>query len=407
MLTDFQFWGGNTSLTAGLYLYADEIFQDASDSTTLEGPRSLDTTEAKNKAAAIFSQATWTPPIMEERVHLTLGLRGSFDDRQASRVNENSYAFAEKGGFTPTNCTQFSFFSTFISTLTPCVPNGTVEASDYEKSFWNFNPAGTIEFDASDDVNVYAKVVTGFKTGGTATRSANPENFAQGFDEEGIISYELGLKGQFFDGRLQTNGAAFYMQIDGFQTSIQTGPTPGDRDFVGINDSKIFGMELDITIAAYHGLFARISYGYLQTQLGQNEVTILNSAGEEKTYPLLSDFSYAPNHSFSISLDYMATLTSQIDMTAYLGYNFQSDMITSPNLEDTGRLEARGLIDANITFFTQAFGNGTTSLAFFGKNLLDKEYLIVNTSAFRFAGLDEQGSFGEPRTFGMSLKFEF
>lgn len=407
VLTDFQFWGGNTSLTAGLYFYADEIFQDASDSTTLEGPRAMDTTEAKNKAAAIFSQATWTPKILDERVHLTIGLRGSFDGREATRINENSFAFAEKGGFTATNCTTFSFFSTFISTATPCVPTGTVESSDYEKTFWNFNPAGTVEFDFSEDVNMYAKVVTGFKTGGTATRSANPENFAAGFDEEGVMAYELGLKGQFFDGRLQTNGALFYMQIDGFQTSIQTGATPGDRDFVGINDSKIYGMELDVVLAAYHGLFIRGSYGYLQTQLGVDAVTVLVSSGEEKTYPLLSDFSYAPNHSFSISLDYMATLTSQLDMTAYLGYNFQSEMITSPNLEDTGKLEARGLIDANITFFTESFGNGTTSIAFFGKNLLDEEYLTVNTSAFAFAGLDEQGSFGEPRTFGMTAKFEF
>ncbi|MEN8723263.1 MAG: TonB-dependent receptor [Alphaproteobacteria bacterium] len=402
-------FGSPMRYTTGIYLYQDEIFQDATNSTTIEGPRSPDQTYAKNQALAIFAQGTVSPQAFEERLHITLGGRFSFDWREADRINENAFSFAEEGGFTPADCTRFLFFPNFINNLTPCVPNGEVATIHYEKDFANFNPSGTIEYDLTDSTNVYAKVVTGYKTGGTATRSANPENFQAGFEEENVISYELGMKGRFFDGRVELNSALFYLEIDGFQTSVQTGTTPGDRDFIGVDGTKIAGFEMDFTMAVTEALVTRINYGMLYTDHGEESVTIKDDAGNDKTYMLTKRLAYAPRHSGSISLDYYTNIGSNLDFAGYLGFNFQTDMVTSVNQDDTATMAFRGLVDANLSLMTSdALGmGGAWTLSVFGKNLLDKEYLVTKLAAFKFAGVDEQGVFGEPRTFGLSLTFQW
>ena len=102
----------------------------------------------------------------------------------------------------------------------------------YEKNFSKFTPSAVIQYDLNDDANVYAKYVQGYKSGGTSVRSANPINFANGFDIEDVKSYELGVKGTLWDRRVRFNAAAFLMQFDGYQASIQTGATPGQRGFL-------------------------------------------------------------------------------------------------------------------------------------------------------------------------------
>jgi len=410
LLGDTELWGQPFRYVAGVYYYQDTVFQDATDSTTLEGPRQLDQTNARNKAAAIFAQVTYTPGWFEDRLHITLGGRGSWDDRYAKRVNENSFAFAGVGGYTAQNCTTFSLLAQFIATNTPCIPTGVIAPSFYENTFYNFNPSGTIEFDIDDVTNIYAKVVTGYKTGGTATRSANPDNFADGFEEENLISYELGLKGQFMDQRLQVNSAVFYMAIDGFQTSIQTGPTPGDRDFIGLDDTKIAGFETDIVFAITEWLFFRGSYGFLYTKLGEESVTIRTDTGEVVTFGLIEPLAYAPRHSFSLTFDAFMPINDWLDMAAYVAYNFKSSTDGSINEDDNATVEGSGVVDLNVSFMShRIWGGGDQQIkaSFFVKNLFDLEYEVTGLSAFSFAGIDESGVYGPPRTFGLTLIYDF
>src|SRR5690606_3117909 len=79
----------------------------------------------------------------------------------------------------------------------------------YDKDFNNFSPSLTVAYDLSDTLNVYGKAVTGYRSGGTSTLSSIEALFQAGADEETIVSYELGMKGDFLDRRLRVNGAVF------------------------------------------------------------------------------------------------------------------------------------------------------------------------------------------------------
>ena len=86
-----------------------------------------------------------------------------------------------------------------------------------------------MEYDLNALSNVYAKVVTAYKAGGTSQRSSSLDNFRNGFDPEDLVSYELGFKGDFLDSRARLNAAVFYMEFEGYQQSVQTGRNPGER----------------------------------------------------------------------------------------------------------------------------------------------------------------------------------
>ena len=191
------------------FYYEDDAEEDQSQSNSngseaVSEGELVDFTSTENTSIAIFGQATWSPGRLDGRWHLTLGARYSDDNRKAHRDNNRvSYGF----GGTPNTVPPFT--------------------ADYDEDFSKFNPSFTVEYDLDEYSNVYAKVVTAYKSGGTSQRSTSSSNFKAGFDEEDLVSYELGYKGDLANGRLRLNAALFYMEYDDYQQSVPTGNNAG------------------------------------------------------------------------------------------------------------------------------------------------------------------------------------
>src|SRR5690606_32043342 len=69
-----------------------------------------------------------------------------------------------------------------------------------------FNPSFTANYAFSDDINGYAKVATGYKSGGFVESSAVGSFFRATSPEE-VITYEIGLKSFWWDHRIRFNTA--------------------------------------------------------------------------------------------------------------------------------------------------------------------------------------------------------
>lgn len=389
----------------GLYYYADEATQQA-DSISVLGPRSPnDFTTSENTSLAVYGQYTYTPKAAD-RWHFTLGMRYSDDDREATRINENSATFAAEGGFTAENCAD-----PYLQ-LVGCQPDGVIATATYDKSFQNFNPSFTVSYDVTDSANLYAKVATGYKSGGTSQRSANPTAFSQGFDEEDVTSYELGFKGRLFNERVSVNSALFKMDIDGFQASVQTGGTAGDRDFTPVDGTEIEGWEIDIVALLSDGLTFSLGYGWLDTQMGVDQIVTLLDTGVEQITLVVPEVSYAPGNSLTAALDYQRDLGfAQLD--AHLGYAYQDSAATSLNVADDLPTDERGLIDASLRLSQLKLGEGELSVSLWGKNLTDQEYIIINTGSLGALfpggalGFPTWTTWGDPRTYGVTIEFEY
>lgn len=373
---ELQLIGNTDSLeyVAGFFYYEDEAHASGSN-TVFGGVGSAGLTTTDNRSIAFFSQATYTPAFDNRKWSFTVGARYAKDKRQAFRLNPGSASFSSSA------------------------PDGAV----YKNNFNNFTPSFTVAYAGSDNMNFYASVVKGYKTGGTSMSSPNLAFFQQGFKEEDVISYEAGFKGSFWDGRARINAALFYMDIDGLQTSVQTGAGPGDRDYLAIDGVKIKGVEIEGDILLTEGLSLNFGYGYLDTALGQKE--ILTPAG---TFGLVDVLSYAPENIFTATLNYQHPL-GWSTFFGSLSYIYHDKVETSPNVSDSVLIGDYNLVDASVGLSDIKIGNmpGLFKVMLWGKNITDEEYGLVSNRSFTFANSNQVMVFGDPRSYGITLYYEY
>lgn len=397
---EFQLIGDTDSLTwvGGLFYYEDESEEtnngNSNGSEAIPPGQLIDFTSTENTSVAIYGQATWTPPSLGDRWHFTLGGRYSDDNRKAHRDNSR-VAFGFAG--TPTGVPAF--------------------AADYDEDFGKFNPSFTVEYDLNAVSNVYAKVDTAYKAGGTSQRSTSLINFERGFDEEDLISYEVGYKGDLADSRVRLNAAVFYMKYDDYQQSVPTGTNAGERDFVNIPDADITGLELDVSVAITDDLVGTVSYGYLDTQFGSKTITYLALDPSNPpdgvspiTDTLTEDLALAAAHSATVALDYTHPVSFGL-FSASINAQYQ-ERTNSGVSEPTGYLDNRTLVGINtgLSEIELGAGYGRLKLVLWGKNLLDQEYYIGNVRQPQFEQLGlggGVGTFGDPRTYGVTVEYEF
>ena len=91
-----------------------------------------------------------------------------------------------------------------------------VEPSETWKEW---SPKVGLSYRLNDDVLFYGSFSEGFHSGGYFGRNQNANDFLNSYEPEFAKTYELGMKSQFFDNRVQLNMAAFYNNFTDRQVS--------------------------------------------------------------------------------------------------------------------------------------------------------------------------------------------
>ena len=182
-------------------------------------------TEGENTAYAVYGQGTWG---FDNGLSVTVGGRYTHDERKA--VKEDI------------------FF--------PRIARG---KQDYSR----FSPSLVLEYQVSDDLLVYGKAVSGYKSGGYNLRAGSVEDFERGFQEEVLVTYELGMKSQWADNRVRLNAAVFRSDYDDIQVDIPNLFNPSQTSTFNAGKARIEGVELDLTVAPLENLLVNLTYGYL------------------------------------------------------------------------------------------------------------------------------------------------
>lgn len=408
-LGETPFLGGNLRYVSGLYYYTQEGSQVQA--SVFVTPRGGASAVIDDNSLAAYSELTFTPSAFDERLHIAFGGRYSEDERSAIRINESSFGYAALGGFTVANCADPTLGPTIVAILgaAACIaPAGVVQGATYDQSFDNFSMSGSLAYEITEDINLYARVAQGYKTGGTSERSADPVLFSRGYQPEEILSYEIGLKGLYFDNRLSLNMALFQMEIEAFQTSVQTGFTPGDRDFIGLDGNTYEGFEADASFALTENLTLLASVGLLDTKVGQATVTFPTVVPPfSRTDTLIPTFPYAPERTLNFGANYQTELGGEYSLSASFNYAYQEGSPTSLNVLENTTLDQRGLLDAQVTLHRANTGFlGEASFKLWGRNLTDEDYRTVDNRSFAFVGAAQQTEWGEPATIGVTVSFE-
>ncbi|AOR80203.1 TonB-dependent receptor [Novosphingobium resinovorum] len=149
----------------------------------------------------------------------------------------------------------------WVGSLTQDTSDGVAErtyGTDDTRAKWTkVTWHGGIDYTLSPENMIYAKVDSGYKSGGF-------NNFGLGnYDPETLIAYELGSKNRFFDDKLQVNLSAFWYDYKDQQVSQVIG---ADTIVVNAGKSRIKGIEAETVAALFAGSRIDFSVTYLDAK---------------------------------------------------------------------------------------------------------------------------------------------
>ena len=204
------------------------------------------------------------------------------------------------------------------------------------------------------------------------------------------LSYELGLKSTLLGARLRLNAAAFYTQIDEYQSQQQL--ATGIGTFVS-NEGEVEVSGVDIQLDALPLPNLTLTAGLLY--MDKYEIT----AG--------------PNE--GLALPYTADLSGNLSATLVLplangglymraDYIFIDDHVTNVGSADV--LEDKDFDDRTLLNAKVGWRNDNWNLSIWGKNLTEDEYASQTTVTQLFSGQDSY-YLAPPRTYGANLRYDF
>lgn len=323
---------------------------------------------AKNEIWALFGQVTYD---LTDRLELAGGLRYTKEDRQMTR---NDWSFIPAFG---TNTV------TFIG--------------DVDKNFYNTSGMLSLSYKWNEDLMSYAKVSTGYASGGFNPRSPTPALFSIGYDEETVISYEVGLKSSWLEDRLLFNVAVFYNDFKDLQVPMLTADA---RNNLGNADkATIKGFEAEVRAVPIENLEIGGGYGYLDPEYE----TFFDPFGNNVKN---NEWAQAPQDSLNFFSRYVVpAFLSLGDLSLRLDWSYRSkySLLTSPG----NMVGSYDFLNARIGLDEmRGPGETTFSVAIWGKNLTDELYYTSGYNLVSSLGFNTR-YVGAPRTFGIDLTMRF
>jgi iron complex outermembrane receptor protein len=275
---------------------------------------------------------------------------------------------------------------------------GLVVATGANRGRWNsFTWRAGLEFQASPDLMLYASAAKGYKSGGFNGRPAiNLPNLGLiEYDPETALTYEAGIRSQWFDRRLRLNATVFHTSYRDIQLRQQTFSGGVLTTLIeNAARARIRGLEIEAAAKLADRLTATLAYGYLTPRY--------LDVGHVPNLTLGTAFQRTPRHSFTASLDHSLPLgRSSLSFHGDYSYRSHEQFQLLPSAFDQ---PGYGLVGARLTLR----GPGDRwSVAVFGTNLTDERY----RAAGRGTGIREVGLansvIGLPRQLGLEFKVGF
>jgi iron complex outermembrane receptor protein len=371
-----------------------------------QAPRSYDSgiSTAVNTSKALFGEGTYH---FSDEWSLTAGIRQTWDDREItvgkwSDLDRTACRVSGPGGAALPNCTR------------------TVEES-FEQ------PTGrvSVNFTPNEDTLLYGSVSTGYRAGGFNTRGTDDPTLKP-FDPERVTTYEIGNKQDWEVGGmpLRSNLAIYWQDYKDIQ---HTGSFYDNDVLVTRTENaakaEIKGFEADLTLMPTENLKLMLSYSYVDAEYKDKRDIIGGVEVDTSDNP----FRYIPEQSLTASIAYTLPVDASVgEMSVMASYYWQDEMTShalinqfpimpgrlTPNwsaedvkaLTDYSQVDDYGVL--NLRFDWRSIMGSGFDFAAYINNATDEVYLLGGLNVVDSAGY-AAGMYGEPRTMGATLRYNF
>jgi outer membrane receptor protein involved in Fe transport len=364
---------------------------------------------------AVFGQGTWN---VSDAWRLTLGGRYTQENKDGYR-RQSHYDSAGVEWF-DTNPGLNAVFGIFE-----------IEAHEIEgdRDEDSFTPQVTVQWDATDDMMLYATYVKGFKSGGYDNRSNTDPRPGVGtlasvgafeYEDEEAESLEAGFKAALLDGAAELNGAVFYTEYTDLQTSVFDGTLGFNVSNAGSATTQ--GVELDGRWAATSWLSVSGSLGYLdfefdeftqaQCWFGQFalEPASVTNLAEGQCDASGGRKEFTPEWKGSLTLDGMFDLTDAVELRPSVDFLYSDEYLWNATLDPRNVQDSYWKINARIALSSTA---DTWEVALIGNNLTDEEIvsyggnLPLAGTLTRNTGMAYYAFTERPRTYSLQATYRF
>lgn len=338
---------------------------------------------ASAESTAVYGQATFYPGGRDSGLRLTAGGRYTWDSKSMIRLQNGAAPLA--------------------------VPDQ--GKAKFNRFTWNL----MVGYDLSDDINVYGRVATGYRSGGFNAQDPAIAGVLPSFRPENVTSYEAGLKSELFDRRVRFNLAGYHNVYNDLALAVPiTNLPPGTFATAITNAGKVTytGIEAELLAVLNDNFTIEGNIGYVDIKFkeflaglpvaaGQPLVNTAEFATPGYTSPLTANV--ALNAQFPLG-DSGMRLTSRVSYAYEDGKYSFSNTLASP-LNELLRGENRNIVDAQIAVDRIPLAGGEGFARFWVKNLTDENNLVraIDFGQLGYGG----GYFADPRTYGLTVGVKF
>jgi iron complex outermembrane receptor protein len=278
------------------------------------------------------------------------------------------------------------------------------------ETFTELQPKASLAYNFSEGLLGYVTVGKGFRAGGF-NNLAPGSNFEPGFDKESLISYEVGLKGDAYNGRLRGGISLFYIDYTDQQYFLfdQTGTQAN----INVPKSEIAGGELELTMLPTDAFLVNIGVGFTEPTdaflvnigVGFTDSEILEYEDIPGVLVPASEIigkkvPGAPVLSANLALQHTAAISDSLDLVSRVDFEHRGK--TYWTLDNVDTQPAYNLTNLSLALETERW---TSRL--YVNNVFDEEYIEWYFAA-RFIGLPADIAWpNRPRQAGFEFSWSF
>jgi iron complex outermembrane receptor protein len=256
----------------------------------------------------------------------------------------------------------------------------------FDRESDGFTGLANLTWSMNADTMVFTSISTGTKSGGF--NGVAGEGAPREFKDEDTTNYELGIKSQLFDSRLQLNVSAFYTEFSDLQFLAQQ-PTGVGTFVSNAAEGTSTGVDLNFSAAPWQFLMLSGGLQYLDAEYTDGDLAELNL-----------DVPYAPTWSGNLSATFLLPLA---DGVTYLrsDYSFMGDHFTNPTYQPDSAEQDKKLLNVRL-----GWRNDHWDAALWVRNATDEAYALLAAAPVAYSGT-EAFFLEAPRTWGVTVRYSF
>jgi iron complex outermembrane receptor protein len=258
-------------------------------------------------------------------------------------------------------------------------------------------------YSINDDVNVYARVATGFR--GASVQPAGAFGNQSVADPETNTSYELGVKADLLDQSVRLNFNVYHYEVKDQQLTAVGGANNAVRL---LNADKTVGQGAELDLQAYltPNLLVTLGASFNDTEIKDDGISVGTCFACTVTDPIVGGFAVINGNPLPQAPEWIANFTLRYgipfgsgEFFAYTDWAYRSEVnfFLYESTEFTGKELLEGGVRLGYTW-----SEGTYEAALFGRNITDE---VVAVGAIDFNNLT--GFLNEPQIWGVQFKARF